>query len=103
MQLAIDQINLTYENSKIDHRLRLAGTEEIAYTQHEDMSEDLYRLQSPDDGFMDDVHALRDDYQADIVSLWVGDASNYCGFGYIMTDLDLSFEGYAFNVTRVMG
>ena len=98
IQLAIDQTNLTYENSEIDHRLRLVGTAEIDYAQDTDMSQDLYRLQSPDDGFMDDVHALRDDHQADIVSLWVGDVSNYCGFGYIMTDLDPLFERFAFNV-----
>src|SRR5205823_4895870 len=46
---------------------------------------DLSRLKTPDDGFVDGVHALRDTYSADLVSMWVegGDA---CGIGYLLSD-----------------
>jgi hypothetical protein len=48
---------------------------------------------------MDEIHALRDQYGADLVGLWVGTASN-CGRGYIMTNVDVAFEDRAFTVTK---
>lgn len=37
---------------------------------------DLARLQGKTDGFLDDLHALRDAYEADLLVLLVGDAAN---------------------------
>lgn len=97
IQAAIDDSNQSYANSGIVQRLRLVHAEEIAYTESGDAPTDRNRLRNPADGFMDGVHALRDTYGADIVSLWT-ESSNYCGYAYIMETVVVSFEDRAFNV-----
>lgn len=96
---AIDIGNLALANGGVTHRFRLAHQTEISYV--EAGSSDLSRLQDPDDGFMDEVHQLRDFYDADIVS-FVG-TSNACGLGYLMGASSISVSGFhqwAFNVNH---
>jgi hypothetical protein len=99
IQLAIDETNLSYENSGITHRLRLVHSEPITYTESGDANTDLNRLWDPADGYLDIAHSARDDYMADVVSLWVEDL-NACGIGFLMSVVSESFEGYAFSVVR---
>ncbi|MHC4798579.1 MAG: M12 family metallo-peptidase [Planctomycetota bacterium] len=82
-QLAIDAANDAYVNSEINLELNLVHIEEVVYDELSAPSyfDHLYRLQIPDDGYMDNVHALRDLYNADLVSLLVAD-SEYCGYAY---------------------
>ncbi|MBI3684250.1 MAG: hypothetical protein HY235_28070 [Acidobacteria bacterium] len=82
IQLAIAETNQGYSNSGVLHRLRLVQSAEVVYQESGELSKDLTRLRQPDDGFMDDVHRLRDLHRADVVSLWIsgGDA---CGMGYL--------------------
>lgn len=65
---AIDDTNEAYENSRIPIRLELVGTAVVDY-ELTDRVQDLQRLVRPDDGFMDELHLLRDDGEADIVVL----------------------------------
>jgi len=47
---------------------------------------------------MDHVHALRDQYGADIVSLWINNASSgTIGIGWIMPDLAVQYSWYDFS------
>src|SRR5262249_10303608 len=55
------------------------------------------RLRQPADGFMDNVHTLRDTSGADVVALLVERAS-YCGVGYLMQTPSYAFADYAFGV-----
>ena len=48
---------------------------------------------------MDELHALRDAYGADVVSL-IEDDPQYCGIAYRMATLATSFESSAFNVVH---
>lgn len=58
------------------------------------------RLQDPSDGFMDELHVLRDQYGADIVSL-IHSVGGYCGYAYdILCSLSTSFEDSAFCVVK---
>lgn len=57
-----------YDNSRIDVRLRRVHTVEVDYTLTERL-QDLTRLVRRGDGFLDEVHALRDQYEADLVVL----------------------------------
>lgn len=96
--LAIAQTNQAYERSNVIQRLRLVRTQEVDYTEAGDGGIDLSRLRSTNDGYMDEIHAYRDAYGADIVSLWVENAVTVCGVGYLLTTLSTSFAPAAFNM-----
>jgi hypothetical protein len=103
--LAVAETNTGYANSNAIQRLRLAAAQEISYAESgvtaADMSTDLDRLTAPADGFMDSVHALRDTYHADVVSLLVTGYNNpngACGIAWLMANNSPAFAPYAFSV-----
>jgi peptidyl-Asp metalloendopeptidase len=63
------------------------------------MNTDLSRLRSTSDGFMDELHALRNNYGADVVSL-IENAPQYCGLAYRMATLSASFASSAFSIVH---
>lgn len=99
---AVELANQAYRNSRIDLLLHLAGMVEISYTETGDMGVALDRLQKTNDGYMDVVHQLRDQYGADLVTLIDEDTqvsgSNACGIAYIMVNESPSFASAAFSV-----
>ena len=102
IQFAIDNAHRSYRNSSIDFRLRLVHTHEVNYSPNANMVEDLNALAVPDDGYMDEVHALRDRYGADLVVLIVETNTGYaCGiafmpnFGVERPNDDLSHMGFS--------
>jgi len=97
INLAIAETNTAYARSGIFPRLRLVHREEIAYTESGDFSTDLDRLTNPSDGFMDNVHALRNAHGADLVSLIV-EGTSLCGIAWLMTAQSTAFEAFAFSV-----
>ncbi len=101
---AVNNANLALSNSGVVHRYRLVYLGEVGYTESGTSSTDLSRLRSVSDGFMDEVHGLRDLYKADVVSL-LTNASDVCGVGYLMGPSSVStfFHTSAFNVTIALG
>lgn len=97
IQLAITETNQSYLNSGVNPRVRLAHMAGVDYTESSGMGTDLIRLRSMTDGYMDEIHALRNQYSADAVSLIV-ERSDYCGIAYMMTTLSTGFESSAFSV-----
>jgi hypothetical protein len=95
---AIASANQAYQNSKIDLQLSLVHMAEVNYTETGDMGVALERLQRTSDGWMDEVHALRNQVGADLVAL-IDEDSNYCGIAYVMTNESTGFAGWAFSVT----
>ena len=98
INLVVAETNNAYLNSGVVQRIRLVYAGEVNYTET-DLLTDLGRLQTTNDGFMDEVHALRNLYGADLVSLW----GNYpsaggCGQSYVMLTEAASFESQAFTV-----
>ncbi|MBK8233860.1 MAG: hypothetical protein IPK72_25610 [Candidatus Eisenbacteria bacterium] len=82
-QLAVDTANLTYVDSQITNRLTLIFRGEIAYTESGSSETDRNRLKSTSDGIMDQVHADRDFYGGDFVSLFLKQTnSDACGIAY---------------------
>lgn len=96
---AVASTNTAYENSQIGVRLRLMHTAEVGYQEGENFSTDLSRLRNATDGYMDEVHQLRQTYKADMVSL-INDNTGACGVAYLMTNLSTGFASSAFSVTR---
>jgi len=60
---------------------------------------DLQRLRGTTDGYMDDVHSVRDEHGADIVHL-VTNSKDACGVAYFMRNVTPDFERSAFALTQ---
>jgi len=98
--MGVDLANQAYTNSRIAMQLRLVKTAEIAYTETGNISTDLSRLRSANDGFMDSVLLWRNQYKADLVALIVDNGGSYCGIAYVMANGPrASFADWAFSVT----
>ena len=98
--LGVDLANQAYRNSQIAMQLRLVRAAEVAYTETGNINTDLVRLRSTSDGFMDQVHTLRNQYKADLVALIVDNGGSYCGIAYVMANGPrASFAPWAFSVT----
>ena len=68
IDLMVAETNEAYQASGVHHRLALVARSEVQYTEAGDRR-DLYRLRDPSDGYMDEVHAMRDRTGADLVHL----------------------------------
>lgn len=94
---AVAETNQAYANSGMTTRLNLVASYMTDYYESGDMETDLKRLRSNGDGFMDDLHVVRDIYGADLVTLIENDPG-YCGIAYRMGTLSVSFASSAFSV-----
>ena len=96
IQFAINNTHRAYGNSSIGLRLRRVHKYQVSYAQHSDMEVDLERLTfnstfrysdgtRPDpEGYMDEVHGLRDRHGADLVVLIVAaQADRTCGIAWV--------------------
>jgi len=98
IELAITDANNAYQNSTIVPRIRSVHKALIDYTETGmGIVLDLPRLTTPGDGFLDSVHADRDTYGADLVSLWV-EWLDFGGVAYSMAGLpveDYHISGFS--------
>ena len=94
IQLAVDETNQGYENSDIPITLELVHTHQVDYIEANFFT-DLDRLMAVNDGYMDEVHDLRDIHAADVVILIV-DNRQYCGLATTI----LAEENEAFGVVH---
>lgn len=94
---AVAEANQAYFNSNMTTRLNLLGVFPTNYIESGSMTTDLSRLSATNDGFMDEIHSLRDSYGADVVSL-IEVEPQYCGLAYRMVTLSAGFAPYAFSV-----
>ena len=101
IQFAIDNTHRSYRNSDIGIRLRLVHKHQVRYFPTSDMGLDLDFLTESDDGFMDELHTLRDEYGADLVALIVKrDIESVCGIAWLpdfprFPDKDFSEMGFS--------
>ncbi|MBL1417581.1 MAG: hypothetical protein COB27_011980 [Moritella sp.] len=86
---AVADINTAYSGSGINITMNLVGTTLTEYVES-DASQALSDLRGASDGEMDEIHLLRDQLGADIVSL-VYDGEG-CGIGYLGSSASTSFN-----------
>ena len=91
--------NAAYLASDVAQRVRLVHAEPVAYVTSGSIITDVQRLKDPGDGFLDEVHPLRDAHAADLVCLIVNSAS--AGTAFQMQTLSPGFEDSAFAVIAV--
>jgi hypothetical protein len=85
---SIDSANQAHYNTADNVVLRLVHTEQITYSNNGgSIDTDLSRLQGMTDGFMDNVHALRNTYGADLVSL-ISTPSFSGGLANLLSDIN---------------
>ncbi|MBC8346449.1 MAG: T9SS type A sorting domain-containing protein [Candidatus Marinimicrobia bacterium] len=96
IQLAVDETNQGYINSNVDITINLVHKVQVNYTGANDVEIDLNRFKGESDGYMDEIHGLRDQYLADIAMLLIPYDPNYCGMAY---DIPAT-ESTAFGVVR---
>ncbi len=90
-QLAVAETNDGYARSGVTHRLQMIDTVYASeYKDSGSLGTDLARLTSTNDGFIDWIHARRNENQADLVTLITagGDA---CGVGYLNSNAGSAF------------
>jgi peptidyl-Asp metalloendopeptidase len=103
INLAVTETNTGYANSGVNQRLRLVHATEVSYTESGVYGTDLDRLTNPSDGYLDNVHTLRNTYGADLVQLLVESFSSSpgtCGVAWLMTTVSHAFEAKGFSVVR---
>ena len=69
IDLLIHSINQAFEDSGINPRIVLAHAALLDYVEAADGGLDQRRLRDPNDGYMDEVHSLRNQYAADLIHL----------------------------------
>ena len=90
---------LVADNSDTGVSFVLVHSAEVDYAETGDPSSDLERLLGTNDGHMDEIHAWRDTYGADLVILFEN-RSDIGGLGYLLTNSGGS-PGYGFSLARV--
>jgi hypothetical protein len=98
IRMSIEWGNLTNQNSGVHTTFNLAHVEQVSYNESNfDWNMTLNRLETPSDGYMDNVPSLRDTYHADLVVGVFKANTQYCGLGYQFTSGDLSDSGSSFS------
>lgn len=95
---AVALANDSYDVSGIDLQINLVHFEQVNYEEADNIETDLSRLRDKNDNFIDDIHDLRNQFSADLVSLFVSEGQDYCGVAYVMETVSLNFESSAFSV-----
>jgi len=91
IELAIYLTNDSYSNSDVSQRVQLARIMEVYYSESSSYITDLNRVTGTSDGYMDDIHSVRDIYSADIVVL-IADRDDLCGVAFLnSTSADYAF------------
>jgi hypothetical protein len=90
IELAIEEANQSFLNSGVTNvRLRLVYSYQTNYIEDSATHFDhVFRLADKGDGYMDEVHAIRNAYRADVVVLIVDDP-NGCGLSAGVTSAQL--------------
>ncbi len=99
-RLLVETTNKAFANSKIDVSLEMAGPSAVKlnYNESDNLSTNLNRL-TYRDGVIDNVHALRDTHQADLVALIVNSRAQSCGIAWGNRDASFAFSVTESNCT----
>lgn len=83
VDLAILESNQGYANSGVTLRIELACLYETVYNETTAIETDVDRFRNSGDGFMDEVHTFRANYDADMCCLMIdGTDPDWCGWAY---------------------
>ena len=106
IQAKIDELavaaNMAYTDSDVNQRINLVAVEEVAYPETDTLNTDLDRLQDSSDGYLDEVHTIRDRVRADIVMLLRAQHDgSFSGLAYRIGGVSTAYARFAFGVSIV--
>ena len=112
--LAIAEANFALRASRIKARFKLAQAVDHDYNESgATATKALERMVDPEDGYMDDIHTLRDQYEADIGVLIVANATDgnaarilarpEQAFSYVSSDTATGFYAFAHEIGHLLG
>lgn len=96
-------LNVNLADSGVDIQIRLVHTELVNYFES-GTTNDLYNLSGVGDAVLDEVHALRDQYYADLVVMIQSSANaGYCGIAYQIQRPENPYNNrYGFSIVEAM-
>jgi peptidyl-Asp metalloendopeptidase len=95
------EANKGYEDSRMTQRIRIVERVEVAYDESTGYDAALEAITGMSDGKMDNIHALRNQRRADLVSLWI-DNPDWCGKAWQMpAGAGSGFASKAFSTVNV--
>ena len=97
--IAMGNSQLTADNSNVGVTFELIHSAEVNYIESSSGSTDLSRLQSTNDGHMDEVHEWRNIYGADLVSL-LAVRDDVGGMAYLMNNPNGN-SAWGFSLSRI--
>ncbi|MCY2959914.1 MAG: M12 family metallo-peptidase [Planctomycetota bacterium] len=97
IELALAETNQAYAQSGVLQQVRLVARHEVAYVESASIVTDLARMTIANDGWLDEIPALRDACGADAVALII-QTSQSCGVSNSLTNQGAGFAPYAFCV-----
>ncbi len=103
IQLAVAEINQSYQNSGIPIEMRLVHAREVVYNESSGIDLALSRLTDKTDGVLDEAHTWRNQYGADLVQLWIhgpGAGGGVVGLAWLMSPPSSWFSEYGFSVVE---
>lgn len=96
------ELNAANDASAVWFDWKLVHVAEVDYAETGNINQDLENLQGTDDPLLNNVHALRDTYMADLVAMLISEGSNnYCGLANKPYSLDMWWSGLAFGVSAL--
>jgi hypothetical protein len=100
IEMTVAETNLGYSQSGIKQRIQLVYQGPIAFPEEASysMSSTLSKLTNSD-GFLDDALTWRENYGADLVSLWTAQM-DYCGISWQLTSIQSPNSPAGFNVVN---
>ena len=98
IDLAVTTTNEAFAASGVEFTVNLVGIFQVDYEESGEGGQDLDRVQDPDDGHMDDVHAQADALGADLVSLWVDEAAGIGGIAYLIATLNVGARVHGYSL-----
>jgi hypothetical protein len=92
IDLAIEEANRSFRLSNLAHvKLRLVHAYQTDYVEEDVHFDHVWRFADRGDGYMDEIHGLRDEYRADVAILVVDDPTG-CGLATrVRADADEAF------------
>ena len=98
IDLAITESNTGFQQSGVNIKFELVHSQKVDYIESKNnFSKILSELKDTDDGMLDGIHALRDHYGADVVTLIVN-RPLLCGKTYQNNGGNVDFSTHAFSV-----
>jgi PKD repeat protein len=94
IQTSVDQLNTAFQRSRVDARAVLVHTALIQLPDRSDFHVALPELRSDPQ-----VAALRDQWNADVVSGYYENDHSLCGIGYVMRNPGAGFAPFAYSIT----